>query len=106
MGKERQEERAGEEPERAKIRVPETAWETSPRDKRLVTSNVFITRIHTATLMNELEFKLGNRERITDYHSPGSVLYFFYFISNSYIHATYPHDFSRVAFILDNLRWG
>ena len=57
--------------------------------------------------MNELELKLGNREWITDYHAPGSVLYFlFYFFSNSYIHDTYPHDSSRVAFNLDNLRWG
>ena len=32
--------RAGEEPERAKIRVPETAWKTSPKEKRLVNAEV------------------------------------------------------------------
>ena len=60
--------------------------------------------------MNKLQFKHGNREWITHYHSLLSVSYFFSLLFslsffNPYIHATSPHDFSRVVFNLDNLRW-
>ena len=34
--------------------------------------------------MNELEFKLGNQEKITDYHLPFSSLFFFFFFFFSF----------------------
>ena len=59
---------------------------------------------HTATIINELEFKHGNQKRIKNYYPSFSVSFFFFFF-NSHIHTTYHQDFFHAVFILDNSRW-
>ena len=60
-----------------------------------LTRNIFITRIHTSTLMNELEFKLGNRKGSQSITRPFRHFFFFFLFFPIHIYmllilATFP----------------